>query len=89
MEHRRAALARNVQNLWGAHFCMEYSNSPIPDIPFTAKIMRRTNDHVDRKLAEAIEIAEISPPINMESGWRLLSTIRKRSLANRTHAQKL
>ena len=65
---------------------MQHGNSPIPDIPFIAKIVRRTNDHVDRKLAEAIEIAETSPPI---SGWRLLPTIRKRSLAKRTHAQKL
>ena len=53
MEHQRAALARNAQNQWGAHFCTEYGNSPIPDIPFTAKIVR-TNYHVDRKLAEAI-----------------------------------
>ena len=30
-----------------------------------------------------------SPPINTNSGWRLLPTIRKRSLAKRTHAQKL
>ena len=89
MEHRRAALARNAQNPWGAHFCMQHGNSPIPDIPFIAKIVRRTNDHVDRKLAEAIEIAETSPPINTDSGWRLLPTIRKRSLAKRTHAQKL
>ena len=79
----------NAKNPWGAHFCMEHGNSPIPDIPFTAKIARRTNDHVDRKLAKAIEIAEISPPINMGSGWRLLPTIRKKTLAKRTHAQKL
>ena len=89
MEHRRAALARNAQSPWGAHFCAEYGNSPILDIPFTAKIVRRTNDHVNRKLAEAIEIAETSPPINTDSGWRLLPTIRKRLLAKHMHAQKL
>lgn len=66
-----------------------HGNSPILDIPFTAKIVRRTNDHVDRKLAEMIEIAETSPLINTDGGLRLLPTIRKRSLAKRTHAQKL
>ena len=50
-----------------------HGNSPILDIPFTAKIVR-TNDH---GLAEAIEIAKTSPLMNTDSGWRLLPTIRK------------
>ena len=75
--HACALLARNAQNPWGAHFCMQHGNSPIPDIPFIAEIVRRTNDHVDRKLAEAIEKAETSPPINTDSGWRLPPTIGK------------
>jgi hypothetical protein len=79
-------LAKSPQNPWGAHFCTKYGYSPIP---FKAKVVRRTNDHVDQKLAEAIEIAETSPPINTDSGWRLLHTIRKRSLAERTHVQEL
>ena len=88
MEHRRAALSRNTQNPWGAHFYNKHSGTPTPDLPFTAKIVKRTTDHVERKLSEAIEIAETSPLINTDSGWRLLPTIRKRSLPRRTHAQK-
>jgi hypothetical protein len=35
-------------------------------------------DHVDRKLMEAIEIAENNPQLNTNSGWQLLPTITKR-----------
>ena len=80
-------MTKTVQNPWGAHFHNKHSNTPTPDLPFTAKIMKRTSDHVERKLTKAIEIAERAPSINTDSGWRLLPTIRKRSLARRTHAQ--
>ena len=58
LEHRRAALSRDTQNPWGAHFGTEHSGEAVPEIPFSAKIVRRATDHVDRKLGEAIEIAD-------------------------------
>lgn len=79
LEHRRAALNRNEQNPWGAHYGTAHKGSPVPTIPFTARIIRRAQDHVDRKLGEAIEIAETTPLLNTDSGWQLLPTIRKRS----------
>ena len=79
LEHRRAALNRNEQNPWGAHYGTAHKSSPVPTIPFTARIIRRAQDHVDRKLGEAIEIAETTPLLNTDSGWQLLPTIRKRS----------
>ena len=66
-----------------------HRNSTIPDIPFKAMIVRRIDDHVDRKLAEAIHTGETSPPINTDRSWRLLPTVRKRSLDKCTHEQKL
>jgi hypothetical protein len=51
----------------------------VPTIPFTARIIRRAQDHVDRKLGEAVEIAETTPLLNTDSGWQLLPAIRKRS----------
>jgi hypothetical protein len=56
MEHQRVGVgfAKNAQNQWVVHSCTEHGNSHIPDVPFTARIMR-TNDHADRKLGEAIE----------------------------------
>ena len=79
LEHRRAALNRNEQNPWGAHYGTTHKGSPVPTIPFTARIIRRAQDHVDHKLGEAIEIAETTPQLNTDSGWQLLPTIRKRS----------
>ena len=78
MEHSRAAVAGNIQNPWGAHYSSKHSNTPTPDVPFRATIIRRTQDHVDRKLMEAIEIAENRPRLNTDSGWQLLPTVRKR-----------
>ncbi|MCG8626654.1 MAG: hypothetical protein MJE68_32220, partial [Proteobacteria bacterium] len=77
MEHSRAAVAGNIQNPWGAHDSSKHSNTPTPDVPFRATIIR-TQDHVDRKLMEAIEIAENRPRLNTDSGWQLLPTVRKR-----------
>ena len=70
LEHSRAAVASNIQNPWGTHYSFKLSNTPIPDIPFRATIIRRTWDHVDRKLMEAIEIAENNPRLNTDSGYR-------------------
>ncbi len=55
LEHRRAAL-NDEQNPWGAHYGTTHNGSPVPTIPFTARVIRRAQDHVDRKLGEAIEI---------------------------------
>ena len=41
-------------------------------------IISRTTDHVDRKLTEAIHIAIESPPLNTDSRWKLLPTVRGR-----------
>ena len=79
LDHRRAALSRDIQNPLGAHFGTEHNGEAVPEIPFSAKIVRRARDHVDRKLGEAIEIAETVPPLNTDSGWQLLPMIRKRS----------
>ena len=79
LEHRRAALNRNEQNPWGAHYGTIHKGSPVPTVPFTARIVRRAQDHVDRKLSEAIEMAETTPQLNTDSGWQLVPTIRKRS----------
>ena len=79
LEHRRAALNRDMQSPWGAHYSIEHNVEQVQEIPFSAKIIRRAKDHVDRKLREAIKIAEISPQLNTDSGWQLLPTIRKRS----------
>ena len=68
----------NIQNPRGAHYSSKHSDTPTPDIPFGANIIRRTWDHVDRKLMEAVEIAENKPCLNTDSGRQLLPTIRKR-----------
>ena len=78
LEHWRAALNRDVQNPWRAHYSTKHNEEPVPSIPFSTRIIRRARDHVDRKLGEAIKIAEIAPPLNMDSGSQLLLTIRKR-----------
>ena len=56
------SLARHADPL-GAHFGTEHNGEAVPEIPFSAKIVRRAKDHVDR---EAIEIAESEtvPPIH-------------------------
>ena len=79
LKHQIAALNKNMQNPWGAHYSTEHNDTSVPTIPFTARIIRRARDHIDRKLGEAIEIAETAPPLNTDSGWQLLPTIRKRS----------
>ena len=56
LEHRRAALNRDMQNPWGAHYGTEHIGESVPEIPFSVKIVRRARDHVDRKLREAIKI---------------------------------
>ena len=78
MEHRRVARNRDVQNPWGAHYAISHRSTPAPSIPFWAEIISRTTDHVDRKLTEAINIAIESPPLNTDSGWKLLPTVRGR-----------
>ena len=45
----------DIQNPWGAHFHNKHSGTPTPDLPFIAKIVKRTTDHVERKLSEAID----------------------------------
>ena len=55
---------------------MEHRDIPTPSVPFTAKVIRRTCDHVDCKLVEATKITEAAPPLNTDSGWQLLPTIR-------------
>ena len=67
-------MSRDIQNPWGAHFGTEHNGEAVPEIPFSAKIVRRARDHVDRKLGEAIEIAETVPPLNTDSGWQLATT---------------
>ena len=78
LEHRRAALSRDMQKPWGVCFGTEHNGEAVPEIPFSAKIVWRARDRVDRKLGEAIEIAETVAPLNTDSGWQLLPTIRKR-----------
>lgn len=78
MEHRRAARSRDIKNPWGAHFATAHRDSPTPNMPFTAEIVNRAKDHVDRKITEAITIAEEKPTINTDRGWQLLPTIRGR-----------
>ena len=79
LEHRRAALNRDMKNPWGAHYSTKHNRTPVPTIPFSARIIHRARDHVDHKLGEAIEIAEAAPPLNTDGGWQLLPTMRKRS----------
>ena len=79
MEHRRGAKSRDSLNPWGAHFSKAHSSTPVPVIPFKAEIISRTKDHVDRKLTEAIHIAEDSPELNTDHGWQLLQTVRGRT----------
>ena len=78
MEHRRAAKNRDKENPWGAHFTRAHKDGPVPVMPFRAKIIVRTRDHVDRKLMEAIHIAKRTPTLNSDRGWQLLPTIRAR-----------
>ena len=78
LEHRRPALNRNEQNTWGAHYGTIHKGSPVPTVPFTARIVR-AQDQVDHELSEDIEIAETTSQLNTESGWQLLPTIRNRS----------
>ena len=80
MEHRRAARSRDTKNPWGAHFATAHKDDPTPNVPFTAEIVSRAKDHVDRKITEAINIAEANPTVNTDRGWQLLPTIRGRSL---------
>ena len=72
------------RNPWGAHFLQVHANIRAPVVPFKAVITSRTHDHVDRKLTEAIHIAEESPSLNTDSGWQLLPTIRTRPATTTT-----
>ena len=81
LAHRRAALSRDMQSPWGAHYSTELNGEQVPEIQFSAKINCRARDHdiVERKLGEAVEIAETAPQLNTDSRWlQLLPTIRKR-----------
>ena len=51
-------------------------------------ILRRANNHIDRKLEEVIEIAEWTPLLNTDNGWQLLPTIKK-WWTKQTHAQRM
>ena len=78
MEHRRAAKNRDALSPWGAHYATSHRSTPVLVIPFQAEIISRTADHVDHKLTEAIHIAIESPPLNTDSGWKLLLTVKGR-----------
>ena len=68
MEHRRAARNGETENPWGAHYTSTHKDDPVPTVPFQAELITRARDHVDRKLAEAIHIAEVTPTLNTDKG---------------------
>ena len=62
---------------WGAH-SYKHGNTPTPDVAFKATIIKRTQNHVNRKLMEAIDMAENNLQLNIDNGWQLLPTITTR-----------
>ncbi len=49
----------------------ENEHQDIPTVPFTATILERANDFVDRKLKEARWIQQRKPNINRDTGWQV------------------
>ena len=56
----------NQKGAMGGHYFKTHNEQPIPQLPFTTKILKPCVDWVDRKIREAVEIKHNNPTINTQ-----------------------
>ena len=74
-EHILAAKNHTPDTPLGDHFAECHPADPFParSVPVTAKILQKTKDHPERKLAESLFIRKLQPSMNKNvASWRLL-----------------
>ena len=74
-EHVRDALNRTPDTPMGDHFIGKHSGSQLRQgkVPLTIKVLHKSKDHPDRKIAESLLIKEYRPALNHNiSSWPIL-----------------
>ena len=72
-EHLRDALHVTEGTPMGDHFGEHHSSSGVPSVPLQIKILYKSRDHPDRKIAESLLIKRNRPELNSNlSSWPIL-----------------
>ena len=72
--HYSDSKAMEVRTAWGSHYVEHRESATSPNFAqfCRAQILRRHSSLPSRRLMEATEIAQYSPAVNRDGGWRLL-----------------
>lgn len=74
-EHQRSIVQGDEKkSALATHYALHHSQTIVPKIPFTGKIIERARDNADRSIREAIWIRKKAPRINRDKGWASLAT---------------